>query len=492
MLGASRLSYLSKGVVASTPSRVSPTITASNNAQHYNFDISSRRAYGNSAMYFDGTGDVVTVAPETAGDQIFSGAFTFEFWFWYDSQTGSASANLLANKQDGGTTGSNDFFILFRNYDQKLQVYCAGDMNVAAATDALASDTWHHVALVRDSSGNLSFYTNGSRQQNVSGSSTAVGSSGRETIGIGAFPNGALPFNSATLGYIDEVRVTATAKYDPTQSSITVPTGPVDPDQANDRFLLHMDNTAETNTVHDDKGARRQRSTWMYGYVDTIPPGLQNDQSKWGTSSLYCNGSTNAYFGSMEYYNSGSNDFTIETWFYPTSSSATQVMIASQNNTAQALDILLLSGTVRLYMSDNGSSWNVSGGTSFGSYTVNAWNHVALVRNGNTLELMLNGTRGATVSFSGSVYAYENNTRQSTGPGSGNNFNENDLKLGSIEGTSSLYTGYISDTRISDNARYTGSSYTMPSAAHANDANTVQLVSWDGADNSKSVKDINV
>ena len=104
---------------------------------------------------------------------------------------------------------------------------------------------------------------------------------------------------------------------------------------------------------------------------------------------------------------------------------------------------------------------------------------------------MLNGTRGNTVTFSGSVYAYENNGRQSTAPGSGNNYLENDLKVGSIEGTTSLYTGYLNDVRISNNARYTGSSYTQPSAAFDNDSNTVQLVSFDGTSGSSVVEDKN-
>ena len=299
-----------------------------------------------------------------------------------------------------------------------------------------------------------------------------------------------MPFNSGDPGWIDEVRVSATNLYNPTSSSITVPTAPLDPDTANDKLLMHMDGTSTTNTFFDDVGDRRKRSTFLGGYVSETPPTLSNAQSKWGTTSLYANGSTNAWFGSLEYYNSGSNDFTIEAWFYPTAT-ATQVMIASQNNSSQALDLLLLSGQVKLYMSDNGSSWNISGGTSFGSYNVNSWNHVALVRNGNTLELMLNGTRGNTVSFSGSVYAYENNGRQSTAPGSGNNYLENDLKVGSIEGTTSLYTGYINDVRISDNARYTGSSYTQPSAALENDSNTIQLVSFDGTNGSSVVEDKN-
>ena len=488
MLGASRISYLSQGVVAAGSSLRSNTISAFGDVQHHNYHPYSQ--FGNSSAMFDGTGDYIKVEPETAGDFIFSGAFTFEFWFRYDNQRYPNSVNLLSNKIGSGT-GSNDFFMLLRNYDQKIQIYCAGDMNVAAASGVLSTDTWHHICLVRDTSGNLSFYTNGTRQQTVSNSTSTVGASGRENLGIGAFSDGGLPFNSADPGWIDEVRVSATNLYNPTSSSITVPTAPLDPDTANDKLLMHMDGTSTTNTFFDDVGARRKRSTFLGGYVSETPPTLTNSQSKWGTTSFYANGSTNGWFGSLEYYNSGSNDFTIEAWFYPTASNSTQVMIASQNNTAQALDLLLLSGSVRLYMSDNGSSWNISGGTSFGNYNVNSWNHIALVRNGNTLELMLNGTRGNTVSFSGSVYAYENNGRQSTAPGSGNYYLENDLKVGSIEGTTSLYTGYLNDVRISDNARYTGSSYTQPSAAFENDSNTIQLVSFDGTNGSSVVEDKN-
>jgi hypothetical protein len=57
-----------------------------------------------------------------------------------------------------------------------------------------------------------------------------------------------------------------------------------------------------------------------------------------------------------------------------------------------------------MFASTSGSSWavNVNGSTS---PTLNAWNHVAIVRNGTTLTMYLNGTSIATASISGSLYS---------------------------------------------------------------------------------------
>ena len=145
MLGASRISYLAQGAVAAGSSLRSNTISAFGDVQHTNYHPYSQ--FGNSSAMFDGTGDYIKVEPETAGDFIFNGAFTFEFWFRYDNQRYPNSVNLLSNKIGSGTA-STDFFILLRNYDKKIQIYCANDMNVAAASGVLATDTWHHLCLV--------------------------------------------------------------------------------------------------------------------------------------------------------------------------------------------------------------------------------------------------------------------------------------------------------------------------------------------------------
>ena len=235
--------------------------------------------------------------------------------------------------------------------------------------------------------------------------------------------------------------------------------------------------TPGTKTLKDDQSEnRRQRGAYLGTYGSGSTPTLSKDQSKWGTSSLTTDGTNDYNFAALDYYNSGTGDFTYEGWFYPTSASGTQVMFAAQSNGNQAVDLLLLGGQLKLYLSDNGSSWNISAGTSFGSYTHNGWNHFALVRNGNTLELMLNGSRGNTVSFTGSVYAYEASTRISTPTGL-DGYRENMFHAGSIEGTTSVFTGSLNDIRISDTGRYTGSSYTQPPARFVNDSNTVTLLS---------------
>lgn len=473
-------------------------IRAFGETQYHNRAHSNNSVYGNqfggSSVKFDGTGDGIAVTPGTANDFVFTGALTFEFWFMYDSDTGSATCTLLSNRIGG--LDSSDFMILFRNFDTKLQIYLTSGWNVSVASPTMASDTWHHVALVRDSSNNVAFFVNGNREQNSSGISATVGSGSSEAIGIGNYVDNSLPFNQGGQGWIDELRVSDTNRYDPTASSIAVPTAPFETD-ANTKLLMHFDGSQGTGgtpgsrTFKDDQSEnRRQRGAYLGSYGSNATPKLSKDQSKWGTSSLTTAGTSDYNFAALEYFNSGTGDFTYEGWFYPTSSGGTQVMFAAQNNSTQAVDLLITSGALKLYFSDNGSSWNIASGTSFGSYNANAWNHFALVRNGNTLELMLNGTRGNTVSFTGSVYAYEDTTRIST-PTNVDGFRENMFHVGSIEGTSSVFTGSYNDIRISDTGRYTGSSYTQPAARFVNDSNTVTLLSLDEGAGSFEIFDNN-
>jgi len=246
-LGASRLAFLAK-TAAAAGGRTASTIGVFCDAQV----DTARSVFGGASLLLDGTGDYLTADPGNTGDFIFAGGdpFTFEFWFNYDNDTGSASANLLSNKD----TGSNDvtnFFILFRNFDTKLQVYCTSSFSIAAATGAITADTWNHVALVRNSSNNLGFFLNGSRQQYNSSITGAVGKTGEEKIGIGALTAGDIPFNQGGNGWIDEVRVSSVARYDPTLTSLTVPTSSF----ANDDdtlLLLHMDGSDTSTTFEDD------------------------------------------------------------------------------------------------------------------------------------------------------------------------------------------------------------------------------------------------
>lgn len=241
-------SILSKSAAAAAALRDAATISVFGDAQV----DTARSQFGGASLLLDGTGDYLTADPADTGGFIFGSgeAFTFEFWFNYDNDTGSASASLLTNKDTGGNDPTN-FFILFRNFDTKLQLFCTSAWSVGVASGTITADTWNHVALVRDTSDNGGFFVNGTRQYQNTSLTGAVGTSGEEKIAIGALTAGGIPFNQGGNGWIDEVRVSSVARYDPTSSSLTVPTSAFTND-TDTLLLLHMDGTDASTTFEDD------------------------------------------------------------------------------------------------------------------------------------------------------------------------------------------------------------------------------------------------
>jgi len=95
-------------------------------------------------------------------------------------------------------------------------------------------------------------------------------------------------------------------------------------------------------------------------------------------------------------------DWTAECWCYPTVAGTASCLFARRATGATfgALNVSQESGGLNLLCGD-GSSFPVNiTGTSM---RLNAWNHVAAVRNGSTFTLYLNGTSIATATYSGSL-----------------------------------------------------------------------------------------
>ena len=507
-IGASKLNFIAQTAVAAGATTRAHTIALKGNAQHRNRnDVTSTTfpssKFGGGGLLLDGTGDAIHLQPENSGDFVFNGEFTFEFFFAYEQTVSSqASATLLSNRLDTGGIAATDFFILWRNFDDKLQVYTP-DLQVAAASGTLTEDEFHHVVLCRDASGNQSFFVDGTRQQTVSGSTNPIGLAGsREAFGIGGFVNGSgtvtLPFNQGTNGYIDEVRISSVDRYGASNSSLTVPTKGFAND-SDTKALLHMNGPEGTteNFVDDTStSGRTTRGGYLGNYLfGASVPTLTNTRSKFGTSSLELDGTTSYGFGSFEYENPGSSPFTHEGWFYPTNVSGNKVILSAQNNNLTAQLFFLVGSNLQLYMNNaSNASWGVVSGTSFGTANVNQWNHFALCRTGDTLELFLNGTRGNTVRLSAGLNLgagnYETNTRLST-PTSLAGFQENAFRVGLVEGTNAAHVGSLGPFRISNTARYTGSSYTQPTGNFVNDANTLSIFNMDEGNGTRNIKDSN-
>jgi hypothetical protein len=177
--------------------RTAKTLTAVNDAQ---IDT-SRSKFGTASALFDGTGDVL-VANLDPANEIGSGAFTIECFFNAGATSSTASVGILGDASGGGFR----FFLLFRNFDNKIQIYFYGQINIGVATPAVALNTWHHLVLARDGSGNWALWLNGVREQNGTGATIAMT---RNELYMGALnaAGTANAFNAGGNGWIDEVRV---------------------------------------------------------------------------------------------------------------------------------------------------------------------------------------------------------------------------------------------------------------------------------------------
>jgi hypothetical protein len=109
------------------------------------------------------------------------------------------------------------------------------------------------------------------------------------------------------------------------------------------------------------------------------------------------------------------------------------------------------SGLLQYFIaSADNSTWQIAGTGSGVSLTLNAWQHIAIVRSGGTLRAYKDGVGGTSVSIS-------------EGVGTSGDLS---LMAGSAAGQQTV-SGYVDDFRITvGSARlYTGATITVPTAA---------------------------
>jgi hypothetical protein len=181
---------------------------------------------------------------------------------------------------------------------------------------------------------------------------------------------------------------------------------------------------------------------------------LSTDQAKFGASSLELDG-TDDFVDSTSNINLSSTDFTVDLWIRPDNVTGYKGIWQSGTST-----------TEQSYLLGNQVYWTVNPSTIITtSVTVSAgvWTMLSYERQGNTHRIYKNGTLEDTVS---------------TG-------NKQDNGLFSI-GKNGFgdFDGYIDEVRVSDIARYGGSSFTEPTSAFSVDSDTIALLHFDGADGS--------
>ena len=205
--------------------------------------------FGGASLLLDGTGDFLQLRnlPDLGTNN-----FTIECWARPNSISGIYDAIFtFRHEQDfdvllDGSTKAPGIVLSTGS----MHYYAVDGTSGAVATysSSLATGSWQHIALVRNSS-NLSVYINGTSVTSVSSTASYNNLGTSSAIGIFdryIFSGGRLWFN----GHIDEFRISNTARY---TAAFTPSTTPFQND-ANTLLLLHMNGTDASTAFFDDNG----------------------------------------------------------------------------------------------------------------------------------------------------------------------------------------------------------------------------------------------
>jgi len=408
--------------------------------------------FGGASALFDGTGDVVVVTKTTDISLTHTQTFTIEFWI-RSTTPATQSDPLGAHEAYNSPYAGWDFSIV----SSKINFY--NGSTFTAFDNALSANTWYHVAVV-STAGSIKMYQDGV-QQTATPTLVSNFNNTVQPLTIGAaYSDGLRSVN----GYIDEVRISNTARY----TANFTPSTTAFTNDSNTLFLMHMDGTNNSTFFEDDNGVRGpKRITGIStAQVDTA-------QSKFGGSSLYLDGNwstTNAMLnvGDSSSFPITSGNWTIECWIRLPATNLTGLILDFRGN---ANNFVLYHANTDLIFFAFGSARITASAT----LSANTWHHVAVSKSGSSTKMFKDGTQV------GSTYT-DNNTYTASGLGIGTSF------LSS--GGSSNYEGWIDEVRISDTARYTAN-FTAPTAPFVNDSNTLFLSHMDGTDASTVFRDDN-
>jgi len=386
------------------------------------------------AVYFDGTGDYLTV-PDGAYKTYGSGNFTIEMWFYADA----AFPNnwLLADANAGGTTSTMSVGIFLESPNVKAQVITSAGTRALNGTTSVYQKTWNHIAVTRNGTA-LTLWINGvaSHVLTIGGSETVNDSSNILNVG-----RCCVDYPYAFNGYISDFRIVkGTAVY---TSAFTPPTAPLT--AITNTQLLTCTNK---NSIWDASGANE-----LITVAGTAS--ASNTQRKFTSSSaiVYDGNSDYLQIPANDFFNFGTVDFTMETFVHAVATGNTYPAFMStvtgwsSGANGHRFDNTGHANKFSFFV--NGFSGRSSGNPfmhTTNTFSHDTWYHYAVTRSGNTFRMFVNGVLEDTQTSTGSL-----------------NIGLGGFRSGwSFDGGNGYFNGYIQDMRITRGlARYT-SAFTPP------------------------------
>lgn len=179
--------------------------------------------FGSGSVSITNIGDLITVSGTS---DLYSGDFTAEMWIWNSNLTQLPNGVLW----DIRTSASNGLYV-YVSYGS-IGLY-EGITGKGLTSAGFVNSSWNHIAIVRNSN-NLKIFVNG--VQKISATVTTTNYSSRTTYVAGTY-NDSIPLR----GYIDELRISNTARY---TTAFTEPISPFSNDEYV-RALVHFNGSLE-------------------------------------------------------------------------------------------------------------------------------------------------------------------------------------------------------------------------------------------------------
>ena len=349
--------------------------------------------FGGASAYFDGSGAKLGLS-STAID-FGTGDFTAECWLYLISTPTGAYAHVMG-KQVGGVSAS---WILYINTSRVLLFGWNNTNQLIQSPSALNLSQWYHLAVSRSGS-TIRMFIDGTQ---VSSTTISYTFSSSTEFTVGAASNDYTP--ARLNAYVDDLRITKYARYTsafapPTQAHLEYANGN-DRHFSNVSLLLHMDG-ANGSTTFTDNSANALAVTAVGGAQ------ISTTQNQFGGASGYFNG-TSGYlsiptFAGLSF---GTDNFTIEGWVYPTSTSGSYGIYATSAGSGTVAKFVVFLDSLypncHFYGLTNGNNIYTK---ATSTVAVNQWSHIAFVRSGTTWTWYINGvasgsgTNSTAITFS--------------------------------------------------------------------------------------------
>jgi hypothetical protein len=373
------------------------------------------------SAYFNGAARLTAPGTFAFG----TSAYTIEAWVNFDKATPVGNETIV--ELSGATR-----VIFGRRSTGAFRLWIGAELVASTGVGPTIGSGWKHVALVHNASV-TSFYLDGVYQFQIA-DTTNLSST---VLSIGNNSDGAEPMS----GYISNVRITAAAVY---TTNFTPSTSPLTA-TANTKVLACQSNRFV------DNGTNASVFTATSSTIQAVSP--FEPVAAWSPavngSSMYFNGTTDyltASNASLPVF--GTNDFTVETWVYPT-------VAGQQSFVCNQYDWSSATGNWCFYCTTGSAAtmYFNAGGANHASTTtttipLNQWTHIAYSRGGTSGRFFVNGTQLGTAVSDTTSYVNSAGT----------------LYIGDKLSAGGKFTGYMADTRITGGTAVYTTAFTPPTA----------------------------